>query len=368
MFKFEGKEDIKYIEVEENITVIALKFKLSNTFDIYLSRIELLLNGQILENSQTLNQKDINDKVIILRDKKPNEISNESLAAKNQNLNSIINHENDINYDDFTYKNYNQIIQLFQYGLGGYTKEQQIKIRVKIIFDMYKKSKEEFFYLFQSQEDIIYAVIKDDKELLENIIRKNSEIQGQKQIQLNNILKYGPKNEEEKKILEEAKKRERILENMKYAEEKIPESLIPIHMPFIYVEINNKKIMALIDTGAEVSTMSEKLSKECGLFNLCDTRHQTYSIGMGGQCKIIGVVHSVQIKLENKIIKSEISIIQNNLVGFILGLDILRTYNCCLDSYNEELVFQDDGIKIKLLSVQEVKNNKKDYLYNLYNL
>ena len=362
MVKLEGTEEIKYIEVKENILVLSLKLKLSYIYDIIYSEIELLLDGQPLTNEKALEEKDISDKVIIIRNKNSNKIiSNESSNSKIKNPILALNNENDINYDNFTYKSIYKMLELFKDN--KYTTEQQIKIRAKVLLDMYQKSTEEFYNVFGDNTKIVNAVLKGDKVLLEKIIKEKIEITDIKNKQLNNLMKYGPESEEEKKILEKFQKEKKIRENMRFAQEKIPESLIPIHMAFIFVEINNKKIMTLISTGNEMSIIGEKLSKECGLFNLCDTGYGGYT--NNGQTKLIGKVHEVKIIIENKTILAPINIIENDNIGFSLGLDILREYNCSLDMDKEELVFQNIGIRTKLLSVNEIKSNKGN-LFSFY--
>jgi predicted aspartyl protease len=50
----------------------------------------------------------------------------------------------------------------------------------------------------------------------------------------------------------------------------MPETLIPVPMLFINVEINNKKCATLVDTGAKSTFMSLDLCRRCGLMNLVD--------------------------------------------------------------------------------------------------
>ena len=198
MVKLEGTEEIKYIEVKENILVLSLKLKLSYIYDIIYSEIELLLDGQPLTNEKALEEKDISDKVIIIRNKNSkNIISNESSIPKIQNPILALNNENDINYDNFTYKSIYKMLELFKDN--KYTTEQQIKIRAKVLLDMYQKSKEEFYNVFGDNTKIVNAVLKGDKVLLEKIIKEKIEITDIKNKQLNNLMKYGPESEEEKK-------------------------------------------------------------------------------------------------------------------------------------------------------------------------
>ena len=81
----------------------------------------------------------------------------------------------------------------------------------------------------------------------------------------------------------------------------MPESLIPVPMLFINVEINNKKYAALVDIRAKSTFMSLDLCRICGLMNLVDKWFQGIARGVGAST-IVGVIHATQIKIMNKII------------------------------------------------------------------
>ena len=103
----------------------------------------------------------------------------------------------------------------------------------------------------------------------------------------------------------------------------MPESLTPVHMLFINVEINNKKVQALVYRGAQSTFMSKDLCTRCGLMNMLDKRFQGVAKGVGAS-RIVGVIHAVQIKIMNKMIATKINVIENNEVGLVFGLDSLR--------------------------------------------
>ena len=146
----------------------------------------------------------------------------------------------------------------------------------------------------------------------------------------------------------------------------MPESLIPVHMLFINVEINNKKIQALVDTGAQSSFMSKDLCTRCGLMNMVDKRFQGVAKGVG-HSRIVGVIHAVQIKIMNKMIAMKINVIENNEVGLVFGLDSLRAHRCNVDLKQNGLVFPDIGITAKFLSDGEIKKMKEQNLIDKEN-
>ena len=139
----------------------------------------------------------------------------------------------------------------------------------------------------------------------------------------------------------------------------MPETLFPVHMLFINLEINKKKVVALVDTGAQSTVMSQDLCKKCDLFNLCDTRYSGIAKGVGTS-KIIGVVHAAQMSIQNKVLMAKITIIENNSIGFIFGLDNMRAHRCTIDLKQCGLIFPDIGVTAKFLSDGEIKKIKEE--------
>ena len=90
-----------------------------------------------------------------------------------------------------------------------------------------------------------------------------------------------------------------------------------------------------------------------------DKRFQGIAKGVGAS-PILGVIHAVEIKIENKIILARVNVIENNDVGFVLGLDNLRKYNCNVDLKKNGLVFPDIGIIAKFLSDGEINRMKTE--------
>lgn len=130
------------------------------------------------------------------------------------------------------------------------------------------------------------------------------------------------------------------------------------HMLYIPLEINNYKVIALVDTGAQMTIMSVDIAHNCGLYNLIDTDYQGQAVGVGTS-KIIGVIHCAQIKIQDKFIMAKISVIENISIGFILGLDNMRSHRCSIELSTNSLIFKDAGININFLSDGECKKLKE---------
>ena len=66
--------------------------------------------------------------------------------------------------------------------------------------------------------------------------------------------------------------------------------------------------------------------------------------------------------IEGKFITCSLTDIENNSCEFLLGLDMLKRFNCLLDLKNNQLVFQDGMIVTKFLPEGEIKKVKEESL------
>jgi DNA damage-inducible protein 1 len=133
-------------------------------------------------------------------------------------------------------------------------------------------------------------------------------------------------NPEYQRLLEERIQQENIDKNLEFANEYLPESFGHITMLYIKASINRIPINAFVDTGAQSTIMSQALAERCGLMRLVDRRQAGKAVGVGS-CKILGKVHAAEIEIEGKHLTCSFTVIENNSVEFLLGLDMLRRFN-----------------------------------------
>ena len=62
------------------------------------------------------------------------------------------------------------------------------------------------------------------------------------------------------------------------------------------------------------------------LMRLVDKRSAGTAVGVGS-CKILGKIHAAEIEIENKFITCSFTVIENNSVEFLLGLDMLKRFS-----------------------------------------
>ena len=307
MINSEGKNEYRSFDVLPNLTIYQLKQNLSNFYGIPYDQMELLLNDRPLNNQLIVGQAGIGDNLVTIRDKANIPITSSMMTP---NITQSMRTPN-------------------------ITQSQNI---------------------YGSQFQNLGS---------SNMSRVNPNLLGlSSNSAVNDILDYNNLNsnidtpEAQRKIMQMIQN-QRINENFRQGIETMPESLFPVHMLFINIEINNKKVNALIDTGAQSSFMSADLCRKCNLMSMVDKRFQGIARGVGSS-KILGVIHAAQIKIMNKVIMLKINIIENNEIGFVLGLDNLRKFNCNVDLKKNGLIFPDIGITAPFLSDGEIRKIKEN--------
>jgi DNA damage-inducible protein 1 len=384
MVNLEGTDEYQEFDIDGNLSVLDLKANISTVFDFSWNEMELLLNDQPLANQKILNTLDISDNVVILRKVKSNlaasrsvfrrDSSNSSQGSGNPSLGQVFsqfmnthrndNTNNNINTNNTNRPNrsYNPFAALMS-GFRSNAKEQFIKKRVKDLHDRFLTSPDDLNSLFNTDPELAEAIVSGNTPKVESIVRKQVEEAEKKQkdeeMEYIRLMNSDPNDPQVQQKIAKIIQKKNIDENLRQAEEYMPETLFPVHMLYINLEINKKKVVALVDTGAQSTIMSQDLCKRCDLFNLCDERYSGIAKGVGTS-RIIGVVHAAQMKIQNKILMAKITVLENSSVGFIFGLDNMRAHRCTIDLKQCGLVFPDIGVTAKFLSDGEIKKIKEE--------
>ena len=382
MVNLENTDEYQELDINENLSILDLKANLSNLFGFSWNEMELLLNGNPLANHLILGQIKFNDDVVILRRVKSNLALSRSFSSSSANKNSQQNPQsnslgqtfsqfmqnarsgnNNINYgNNNNYGGYNFLSALMG-GFRSNAKEEFIQKRVKELHDRFLTSPDDLNNLFNTNPDLAEAIVSGNKQKVENIVRAQVEEaekkQKDKEMEYIRLMNSDPNDPDVQQKIAKIIQQKNIDENLRQAEEYMPETLFPVHMLFINLEINKKKVVALVDTGAQSTIMSQALCQKCDLFNLCDTRFSGIAKGVGTG-KIIGTVHAAQMKIQNKVLMAKITVLENSSIGFIFGLDNMRAHRCTIDLKENGLIFPDIGVTAKFLSDGEIKKIKEE--------
>ena len=133
-------------------------------------------------------------------------------------------------------------------------------------------------------------------------------------------------------------------DNYQLAMDTIPESFIPVKMLYINGKINNKDLDIFIDTGAQVSVMSLSTAKDLGVDFLIDYFCEGQLVGIGTK-NMIGKIHYLDIQLDNFNLPCGFTIIDDNDIKIMLGLNSMLSLGCMIDLKNKKMIFNNYEVK-----------------------
>ncbi|XP_042530878.1 protein DDI1 homolog 1 [Dipodomys spectabilis] len=153
--------------------------------------------------------------------------------------------------------------------------------------------------------------------------------------------------------IEEEIRQQNIEENMTIAMEEAPESFGQVAMLYIHCKVNGLPLKAFVDSGAQMTIMSQACAERCNIIRLMDRRWAGVAKGVGIQ-RIMGRIHLAQIQIEGDFLQCSFSILEEQPMDILLGLDMLRRHQCSIDLKKNVLVIGTTGTQTSFLPEAEV--------------
>ncbi|KAJ1667198.1 DNA damage-inducible protein 1 [Coemansia sp. RSA 1813] len=197
--------------------------------------------------------------------------------------------------------------------------------------------------LSQTHPAIVQAARNDPAEFSRLVTQLQEEQMNVEQARRREIanLNSNPFDIESQRRIEEMIRQENIMRNMEAALEYNPESFASVVMLYVDVKVNGTPVKALVDSGAQATVMSYSCAERCGIMRLIDTRFSGEARGVG-RAKILGRVHNAQMKIGLQTLLCSFTVMEGAHIGLLLGLDMLRRHQACIDLKKNALVINDE--------------------------
>lgn len=167
-----------------------------------------------------------------------------------------------------------------------------------------------------------------------------------------------PMGVETQRYIAEEIRRKNIEQNMETAMEYHPESYGQVTMLYVNCKVNGTLVKAFVDSGAQSTIMSNACAERCNIQHLIDSRWSGVAKGVGTS-RITGRIHLCQLQIENDFLATSFTILQDQPMEMLLGLDMLKRHQCKIDLQQELLIIGTTGTTTPFLSESEIPDFNK---------
>lgn len=229
-------------------------------------------------------------------------------------------------------------------NLNNSRREDPAQLKQLLLSDPHKVS-----LLKQNNPQLADALLNGSLDEFARILRQQYEEREKREQLRQRMLTADPFDTEAQKLIAEEIKKSNIQANMEAAMEYNPETFGSVIMLYINCKVNGHPVKAFIDSGAQTTIMSAACAARVNITHLIDTRWAGIAKGVGVQ-KIIGRIHMVQIAIENDFLTTSFSVLPEQPMDMLLGLDMLKRHQCCIDLQKNVLLIGTTGTQTPFLN------------------
>merc|ERR1740137_258877 len=221
------------------------------------------------------------------------------------------------------------------------------------IREMLQANPDQLALLKQNNPRLSEAFESGNLEEFAKVLKEQQSARKDRETQRIRMMNADPFDLEAQKLIATEIAQKNIDQNMELAMEASPESFGSVIMLYINCTVNGHQVKAFVDSGAQATIMSQKAAERCNIMRLVDQRWAGIAKGVGTQ-KIIGRVHMAQIQIETDFLTSSFSILEDQPMDMLLGLDMLKKHQCTIDLRKNCLVIGTTGTETPFLPETEL--------------
>lgn len=212
----------------------------------------------------------------------------------------------------------------------------------------------------QNNPALATALRNNDVPRIVEHLRATAERQRQHDAELAR-LEADPLNPDNQRRIQELIRQEQINENLNNAMEHNPAAFGRVCMLYVDAKVNNVPVKAFVDSGAQMTIMSARTARHCNIEHLIDRNWSGVATGVGTS-KIVGRVvrwpahtaplcrrlslarsqHLVPMELGGVTFPCTFTILENQDIDFLFGLDMLKAHQGVINLRTNQLSLGDD--------------------------